>query len=498
MGNLIAQRESYTRAGKTDDIDRTFTHDDLSRLTNTDQYVNGGLNKQNVERFLTYDRNGNLLTLIRYADGVQSSNRQYTYIGNRLDRMEKDKVIAWDEIEVHPGGPAIVVPEKVTEDNGTTALDAEISIDTSAVIRPVDPGIILHSRYAHDRNGNLTYDMELETNFAYNSLNLLEKAVRNDTIVAKYSYLADGTKLSAVNADDCGFAYRGSFTYRADAGGDRVFESTPFGGGRIVGTVDDETEVRYFLTDHLESVRVVATDQNNVLERNDYYPFGGRWDSASLPISDNRDRFNGKEDQAFAGLPFSDYGARMYDRERGRWLSQDPLAEEYRSISQYVFCANNPIKYIDLKGKSIYQVTKNGYFILLEYIKEPMDTIVSVKTEDNTSVQSISVSSEILESHQYLTDVESIYPQIKINIASKYETTDVTELKKLFDFVAQNTDVEWAFSSIILNDGTKQYLLTTSHLKNKERSTSMWINEKQPQKWLEHIHNHPMGMDLHL
>ena len=50
--------------------------------------------------------------------------------------------------------------------------------------------------------------MELQTDFAYNSLNLLEKAVRNDTIVAKYSYLADGTKLSAVNADDCGFAYR--------------------------------------------------------------------------------------------------------------------------------------------------------------------------------------------------------------------------------------------------------------------------------------------------
>ena len=162
--------------------------------------MNGELNKQNVERFLTYDRNGNLLTLIRYADGVQSSNRQYTYIGNRHDRMEKDKVIAWDEIEVHPGGPAIVVPEKVTEDNGTAALDAGISIDTSAIIRPVDPGIILHSRYAHDRNGNLTYDMELQTDFAYNSLNLLEKAVRNDTIVAKYSYLADGTKLSATTA----------------------------------------------------------------------------------------------------------------------------------------------------------------------------------------------------------------------------------------------------------------------------------------------------------
>ena len=168
-----------------------------------------------------------------------------------------------------------------------------------------------------------------------------------NTIVAKYSYLADGTKLSAVNADDCGFAYRGSFTYRADAGGDRVFESTPFGGGRIVATAGNDTEIRYFLTDHLESVRVVATDQNNLLERNDYQPFGKRWVTPSMPVSDNRDRFNGKEDQSFAGLPFSDYGARMYDRERGRWLSQDPLQQYH---SPYVFCGNNPIRLIDLDG----------------------------------------------------------------------------------------------------------------------------------------------------
>ena len=189
--------------------------------------------------------------------------------------------------------------------------------------------------FIYDRNGNLTYDMELETNFAYNSLNLLENATRNDTIVAKYSYLADGTKLAAVNGDDCGFAYRGSFTYHTDAEANRIFESAPFSGGRIVGTVDDETAARYFLTDHLGSVRVVATDQNNVIERNDYYPFGKRWDNTALPVSDNRDRFNGKEDQAFAGLPFSDYGARMYDRERGRWITQDPKAENFINSSQY-------------------------------------------------------------------------------------------------------------------------------------------------------------------
>ena len=336
-----------------------FTYDGLARLKNTDQYVNGALNKQNVERFLSYDRNGNLLTLIRYADSVQTSNRRYIYSGNRLERMEKDKVIAWDEIEVLPGGPVVVVPGAAMQDNGASALRAGISVDTSDVVHPVDPGIFMRSRYAHDRNGNLTYDMELETNFAYNSLNLLEKATRNDTIVAKYSYLADGTKLSAVNADDCGFAYRGSFTYRADAGGDRVFESTPFGGGRIVTTADKETVARYFLTDHLGSVRVVATDQNNVIEHNDYYPFGKRWDNAALPVSDNRDRFNGKEDQVFIGDCLADYGARCYNKLNGRWLAQDPLAEKYCSISQYGYCNNNPISAIDWQGKLIIFI--NGY-----------------------------------------------------------------------------------------------------------------------------------------
>ena len=110
---------------------------------------------------------------------------------------------------------------------------------------------------------------------------------------------------------------------------------------------EENPEVQYFLTDHLGSVRVVATDKDNVLERNDYQPFGKRWNTASMPVADNRDRFNGKEDQAFVGLPFSDYGARMYDPERGRWLMQDPLQQYH---SPYVFCGNNPIRLVDLNG----------------------------------------------------------------------------------------------------------------------------------------------------
>ena len=425
VGNLIAQRESYTRAGKTDDIDRTFTYDDrgrllsettqvnggelavvdyeydelgrlsgrmlgtveeqsdydirswltaksselfdmslrhsytgnitswqwqhkgdpsgdgpqnryeftyddLSRLTHTDQYVNGERVRQNVERHLSYDRNGNLLSMIRYENGEEQCNMKYQYQGNHLYRYMEDELV-----------------------------DVDFGADTVTMLPSVlrfenlKPWLALHE---YDANGNVTKDWERGLDMSYNCLNLLEYASDNDANAINYCYLADGTKLSATTADDCGFSYRGSFTYRTDESSqpDRVFESTPFGGGRIVGTVDDETEVRYFLTDHLGSVRAVVNSGCEVLERNDYQPFGKRWNTASLPVSDNRDRFNGKEDQSFAGLPFSDYSARMYDRERGRWLSQDPLQQYH---SPYVFCGNNPICQIDPFGMNAYNIS---------------------------------------------------------------------------------------------------------------------------------------------
>ena len=424
VGNLIVQRESYTRAGKTDDIDRTFTYDDrgrllsettqvnggelavvdyeydelgrlsgrmlgtveeqsdydirswltaksselfdmslrhsytgnitswqwqhkgdpsgdgpqnryeftyddLSRLTHTDQYVNGERVRQNVERHLSYDRNGNLLSMIRYENGEEQCNMKYQYQGNHLYRYMEDELV-----------------------------DVDFGADTVTMLPSVlrfenlKPWLALHE---YDANGNVTKDWERGLDMSYNCLNLLEYASDNDANAINYCYLADGTKLSATTADDCGFSYRGSFTYRTDESSqpDRVFESTPFGGGRIVGTVDDETEVRYFLTDHLGSVRAVVNSGCEVLERNDYQPFGKRWVTPSMPVSDNRDRFNGKEDQSFAGLPFSDYGARMYDYERGRWLTQDRFAEKYYSIGQYNYCAGNPVNYIDIKGDSL-------------------------------------------------------------------------------------------------------------------------------------------------
>lgn len=46
-------------------------------------------------------------------------------------------------------------------------------------------------------------------------------------------------------------------------------------------------------------------------------------------------------------------GARYYDSDVARFLSLDPLAKEYPSLSDYSYVAGNPIMFIDPTGKSI-------------------------------------------------------------------------------------------------------------------------------------------------
>ena len=46
-----------------------------------------------------------------------------------------------------------------------------------------------------------------------------------------------------------------------------------------------------------------------------------------------------------------DFGARVYDSRLGRFLSIDPDALKYPSLTPYLFAADNPLKYIDFDGK---------------------------------------------------------------------------------------------------------------------------------------------------
>jgi RHS repeat-associated protein len=65
--------------------------------------------------------------------------------------------------------------------------------------------------------------------------------------------------------------------------------------------------------------------------------------------------YNGKELQTELGLDWYDYQFRFYNPELGRFLSIDPLAEEYLFQSAYNYALNNPIRFIDKLGMGPYE-----------------------------------------------------------------------------------------------------------------------------------------------
>ncbi|HVG14992.1 MAG TPA: RHS repeat-associated core domain-containing protein, partial [Chitinophagaceae bacterium] len=62
--------------------------------------------------------------------------------------------------------------------------------------------------------------------------------------------------------------------------------------------------------------------------------------------------FNGKEnDNEVKGEGNQqDYGFRIYDPRLGKFLSVDPLTDDYPELSTYQYASNNPVSYIDLDG----------------------------------------------------------------------------------------------------------------------------------------------------
>jgi len=185
---------------------------------------------------------------------------------------------------------------------------------------------------------------------------------------ANYSYSSDGAKLKVRGAQGEGYDYIGSMTLERGAGGSLNGMEALFAGGQF--KVGQSTEVLYFETDHLGSVRSVIDNAGDVVTTNDYYPFGTRHSGSDIEVDDNfRYRFNGKEEQLTGNLGLLDYGARMYDSEIGRWSVPDPLAERYFSLSPFVYCNNNPVKFIDPYGMAYTTGSQAEVAALLEELQ---------------------------------------------------------------------------------------------------------------------------------
>jgi RHS repeat-associated protein len=92
---------------------------------------------------------------------------------------------------------------------------------------------------------------------------------------------------------------------------------------------------------------VLRLSQINTRER---FNFSQNWTASSS--LDVRYKFTGKERDAETGLDY--FGTRYYDSDLSIWLSVDPMADKYPSLSPYHYAAHNPIKYIDVNGDRLW------------------------------------------------------------------------------------------------------------------------------------------------
>ena len=75
-------------------------------------------------------------------------------------------------------------------------------------------------------------------------------------------------------------------------------------------------------------------------------------------------KYGGKELDRENGLDLYDSHARMYDPIIGRTTTIDPLAEKYTHLSPYLWCAANPLKYVDKNGCSITAEIENKEYLI--------------------------------------------------------------------------------------------------------------------------------------
>ena len=109
----------------------------------------------------------------------------------------------------------------------------------------------------------------------------------------------------------------------------------------------------FFIKDHLGSVRAVVSETGEVLQTNEFYPYGDLFGtSGTVGSNGNRYRFTGKELGDETGL--YDFSARYLQTSLGRFTTIDPLAEKYPGVSPYAYCNGNPVRYIDPDGMAWY------------------------------------------------------------------------------------------------------------------------------------------------
>jgi len=204
----------------------------------------------------------------------------------------------------------------------------------------------------------------------------LNSVAASNTVQEIYTYDALGRRLKVENADitTLNFPLGNDTSYEIKTEGSDVTKTRYISanGKYLAKTVkvNDEPESKYFHhIDLVGSIRAITDISGTVVSSYEYEPFG----VVTLSSGTDEDNlgFAGKRLDIGSGLSY--FGARYYDSDMGRFISRDP-AQDGRNW--FVYCANNPLLYVDPNGLSAMKVEIFIYAISNGGIKSKLYTIL--------------------------------------------------------------------------------------------------------------------------
>ena len=359
-GNIA---QTIWKTENDDDDKRTYgyKYDPLNRLIGAYSYKGASLGTADYKTVqgISYDQNGNILTLERRGRNTANTSNPW-----------------WDDlIYQYDGNQLTSVTDNSTSSSNHLGFNDQNTFTDD---------------YSYDANGNMVEDKNKGiSSIVYNHLNLpssitIDPIGGNSGGVISYTYDADGNKLKQEVNVNGGSVTSTEYTLNhMYQDGELQFINHTEG---YVQPITGGYEYVFQYKDHLGNIRLSYSDNNTdgavdsseIIEESNYYPFGLKQTGYNATILGGNDlaqrwKFGSKEFQQELGLNMYNYGARFYEPSLGRFISIDPLANEFVPQSPYVYGANNPVYFQEKDGENpIVGAFVSGALEILGQIGESM------------------------------------------------------------------------------------------------------------------------------
>ncbi|WP_336703374.1 DUF6443 domain-containing protein [Chryseobacterium indologenes] len=465
----------------------SYTYDPLNRLNDAIYTEPGATNpyNNNFNENLTYDFNGNIMTLKRNAYPVsgttatQVDDLEYKYTGNRLNQVIEHSLNS----SGYEGGNNIIGYD--LNGNMTDMKDKGIQSIGYNYLNLSDTFTIVQNTFGNPINNTLNYLYRADGTKLRKIYTVTTTGRGARTTIQTTDYL-DGFQYTLEDGSICvtcrtSSAYEEQ-AYKSISDAEKVI--TPQWNLDFVPTSEgfySFTQNRYIYQykDHLGNTRVSFAkgdiDVPEILDTNNYYPFGLNHigDTFSPFGSFYSYKYNGKELQE-TGM--YDYGARMYMADIGRWGVIDPLAETSRRFSPYNYALNNPIRFIDPDGRQAedkIKIFNNGN---IERTKDnnAYDTVTNEDESKSIQIARTNVSESNPTGDSQIGELKNE----KISIAGVgpdfgyFQINDYNTATQVFEFIADNTSVEFGQDKFDFSDGFSTNVISTNYNETKHASAA--------------------------